>query len=194
MDNEKYTLDNDVNDVIEVNNDNTSGYYYVNTPVNKYVNRPSIKFAKMGNTDVQSPVRETKYSAGIDFFIPDDWNDGVQYTIRPQEKIVIPMKICIDMIGSGLENYMLKFENKSGIAVKKGLVVGACVIDADYQGELMVHVYNASNEPTAIFPGGKIIQGIITEVIYASPSQYHIDDLFTTQSDRGAGRFGSTGD
>jgi len=151
-----------------------------------------LMFAKIG--DVKSPVRGTKHSAGIDFFVPNDWNSGVQYTIRPGDKVVIPMKIHIDLLGSYLPNFMMKFENKSGVAIKKGLVVGACVIDADYQGELMVHVYNASNEPTTISPGDKIIQGILQEILYAEPTEYTLDELYWEISERGDGRFGSTGD
>jgi dUTP pyrophosphatase len=152
---------------------------------------PKLRYAKIG--DVKSPERGTEFSAGIDFFIPNDFNDGKNYTIQPQEKIIIPMQIHIDMLGSELEAYMMKFENKSGVAIKKGLVVGACVIDADYQGELMVHVYNMSNEPTYISPGDKIIQGILTEVLYAEPQELDFNDLYKVKSERGDGKFGSTG-
>jgi len=190
MDNEKYTLDKQ----------ETGSFDGVisppsEVPVNSFkcisMMTSTLRFAK--TKFVKTPERGTEYSAGLDFFIPNDWNDNSEYIIQPQQKVIIPMGIHIDLLGSGLGRYMLKFENKSGIATKKGLVVGACVIDADYQGELMVHIYNASDIPASIDPGQKIIQGILIEVLYAEPAELCLDDLYLTNSSRGAGRFGSTG-
>jgi len=156
----------------------------------------NLRFAK--TRDVKSPVRGTSHSAGLDFFIPNDWVTDDYYEkgthwLHPREKIVIPMGIHVDLLGSGLANYMLRFDNKSGIAVKTGVVVGACVIDADYQGELMVHVYNTSDYRVQLQAGDKIIQGILIEVLYAEPAELMLEELYRTKSSRGAGRFGSTG-
>jgi len=170
------------------------GIYITNGAVN-IESYYSLRFAK--TRDVKSPERGTKHSAGLDFFIPNDWDtddyEKGTHWLLPQEKIVIPMGIYVDLLGSGLQNYMLRFDNKSGVAVKKGVVVGACVIDADYQGELMVHIYNTSEHRVQIKAGDKIIQGILIEVLYARPDEKTFEELYETKSDRGAGRFGSTG-
>ena len=153
-----------------------------------------IKMAK--TRDVKSPERGTEYSAGLDFFIPNTWNETNPYYIGVGENVVIPMGIYVDLLGSELENYMMMFENKSGVAVKRGLLVGAKVIDADYQGELMVNIHNPSDAIRKINPGDKIIQGILIPVKYSTPDVYDsLDDLYTLgTSSRGAGRFGSTGE
>ena len=144
--------------------------------------------------DVKVPVRGTEHSAGLDFFIPNTWNDKLVYRIGVGENVVIPMGIFVDLLGSNLENYMMMFENKSGVAVKRGLLVGAKVIDADYQGELMVNIHNPSDRIQQIRPGDKIIQGILIPVVYADPLLYKMDDMFKNKSVRGEGRFGSTGE
>ena len=85
--------------------------------------------------DVKLPVRGTDKSAGIDFFIP---NDFVSQTILPGESVCIPSGIKANVPNG----FALVVFNKSGVALKRSLAVGACVIDEDYQGEIHLHVYN----------------------------------------------------
>lgn len=82
---------------------------------------PEIKFSKTKN--VKSPTRGTSQSAGIDFFIPDDWNDGLSLYMNPNSSVLIPSGIKVNVP----EGYALIAFNKSGIATKKNLQVGACV-------------------------------------------------------------------
>ena len=84
--------------------------------------------------------------------------------------------------------------NKSGVALKKNLSVGACVVDEDYQGEIHLHVYNFGNESIEISPGEKLVQMILLPVFYDSIEEVEVDDLFPEVSARGEGGFGSTGD
>ena len=80
---------------------------------------------------------------------------------------------------------------RSGLATKQGLApankVG--VIDADYRGELMVSLYNHSNETCTVVCGDSIAQLVIAP--YLTAQFQEADELDDTQ--RGAGGFGSTG-
>lgn len=142
---------------------------------------------------VKNPQRGTDFSAGIDFFIPDTFNKGLPFELKSGNRCIIELGVYIDLIGSGLNNYALIFMNKSGVATKTGLVVGACVIDADYQGELMLNLYNPTDVSVEIEPGMKAIQGIILPVYYSQPEIVPFKDLYKDKSSRGDGRFGSTG-
>ena len=143
---------------------------------------PDLRFAKV--REVKTPERGTTHSAGLDFFVPTLWNNGIS----------IETGIHIDLMGSGLKNYILQFNNKSGVAVKRGLVVGACIIDADYQGELIIDIHNISNKIQIIEPGTKIAQGILVEVLYSNLEEHEFNQLYKSKTERGEGRFGSTGD
>jgi dUTP pyrophosphatase len=85
--------------------------------------------------------------------------------------------------------------NKSGIAAKKSLLVGACVIDEDYQGEIHIHLINAGTQVQTIFPGDKIIQVVLVPVAYTNieivSTEEELWDGKVTK--RGEGGFGSTG-
>lgn len=70
--------------------------------------------------DVKSPERGTSKSAGIDFFIPQDFETTY---LQPGHTILIPAGIKVKLP----EGYALIANNKSGIAFKKQLLVGACV-------------------------------------------------------------------
>ena len=84
--------------------------------------------------------------------------------------------------------------NKSGVATKMGLTIGACVIDEDYQGEIHLHLINASAFNVTIQPGDKIAQFILLDMDYDGVEEvYTLGQLFTEESERGEGGFGSTG-
>lgn len=147
-----------------------------------------FRYAKIRN--VKSPQRGTSKSAGIDFFIPEDWNDGKPAVIGPCEDVLIPSGLKVQFPA----NHALIAFNKSGIATKQKLIVGACVVDEDYQGEMHIHLINTSKTMgTTIGPGMKIAQFILVPVNYAEPEECALDDLYTETTKRGEGGFGSTG-
>ncbi|RUO20613.1 dUTP diphosphatase [Aliidiomarina haloalkalitolerans] len=80
---------------------------------------------------------------------------------------------------------------RSGLGHKHGIVLGNLVglIDSDYQGELKVSVWNRSNQAFTIEPGERIAQLVIIPVVQAD---FHLVSEFT-ETDRGAGGFGSSG-
>lgn len=159
-----------------------------------------MKFAKV--RDVKSPVRGTPQSAGIDFFIPNDFPTTY---VTGGEDILIPSGI-VAKIPAG---YMLMAENKSGVvtsysaktkcgmAIKhpcfpSPVTVGAKIVDSDYQGEIHIHLINNGKQEIKLEPGMKIVQFILVPVSYDSLEETDISELFAEQSVRGAGGFGST--
>lgn len=86
--------------------------------------------------------------------------------------------------------------NKSGVASKKSLLIGAQVIDAGYSGEVHIDLHNVGNADISIKPDDKVIQGIMLPIITPTPMKVNEDELYKdilSPSDRGAGGFGSTG-
>ena len=78
---------------------------------------------------------------------------------------------------------------RSGLSVKKGIDVLAGVVDAGYRGEIMVCLYNTSDEDVEINRGDRIAQIIFQEVPLVSLIES--EELETSQ--RGSNGFGSTG-
>lgn len=78
---------------------------------------------------------------------------------------------------------------RSGLAVKKGIQVGAGVIDRDYTGEVKVVLFNHGDEDFEIKKGDRIAQLIIEQI--EMPEVKLVNELLVTQ--RGEGGFGSTG-
>ena len=137
---------------------------------------------------VKTPVRGTPLSAGLDFFVPDDF-PGTHYLV-PGDAVNVPSGIKVKVP----HGYALVFMNKSGVAVKKGLQVGACVVDEDYQGEVHLHVRNTTPEVQSIQPGEKLVQALLIPVSYEGIEEV-LDplELYEEKTQRGEGGFGSTG-
>jgi len=146
-----------------------------------------MKFFK--SRKVKNPQRGTAGSAGIDFFVPDAF-PGAQ--LSPGQSINIPSGIHVRLPPG---RALIMF-NKSGVALRNFLQVGACVIDEDYQGEVHLHVTNIGEQPTYIRPGMKLVQGLVINVDGPEqPSEVKsLEDLYENhESSRGRGGFGSTG-
>lgn len=147
----------------------------------------TIKFSKIGS--VKSPCRAHPTDAGIDFFVPDGFNHSSPYYIQPGESILI--KSCLKV--KVPENHALILFNKSGVAATRSLILGSCVVDESYQGELIFNLHNISKTEKIIEPGDKIVQGILLPMNYLQTEEVPIDDLYSEVSERGSGGFGSTG-
>lgn len=158
-----------------------------------------IKFSKIRN--VKSPQRGTSKSAGIDFFVPT----GFKATLRPHSDLLIPSGIKVNMP----EGYMLLGADKSGVVTSSrarllanmpskadafpgAVIIGAKVIDEDYQGEIHIHVINTSDQIIDIRPNMKIAQFIFVPVSYFELQEVPENELFADKSERGIGGFGST--
>lgn len=162
-----------------------------------------MKFAKIRN--VKSPVRGTGKAAGIDFFVPN-FGSNKGFIVNPGTDVLIPSGIKMEIP----EGYMLMAADKSGVVTSKWacidagrtpkkeafespVIVGAKIVDEDYQGEIHIHLINCGNETIHIKPGMKIAQFILVPVAYDNLVEVHEDDLFTKASERGDGALGSTG-
>ena len=138
--------------------------------------------------DVKLPTRGTSGSAGIDFYVPNYYPESLS-EIKPGERFFIPSGIKANVP----QGYALIAFNKSGIALNKDLMIGACVVDSDYQGEIHLHLINVGNEPKRISPGDKIVQFLLIEVDHDIVEEVREEDLFDYTSTRATGGFGSTG-
>lgn len=108
-------------------------------------------------------------------------------TIGPLERVIVPTGLFLEIpVG-----YEVQVRPRSGLAAKHGITVlnSPGTIDADYRGELKVILVNLSNEAFSIEPGERIAQIVLArhEVIEWEQT----DEL--SESERGAGGFGSTG-
>lgn len=140
-----------------------------------------IKFKKIRN--VKSPSRGTSKSAGIDFYVPNDFPPVTLYT---NEAVNVPSGIEVQLP----KNTCLVAFNKSGMAIN-GLQVGAQVVDEDYTSEIHLHVRNVSRRPVQIIPGKKLVQFLLLPAFYAALEQAY--ELNHDGSERQGGGFGSTG-
>lgn len=141
---------------------------------------------KIGNDDkFPLPHRATDGSAGIDLRACVD----EPITIKAGES---------QLIGTGLAiyiqdpDYVGLIMPRSGLGHKHGIVLGNLtgVIDADYQGELMVSIWNRSQTDYVLQPGEKMAQYLVVPI--ARPT-FEIVAEFSDISVRGEGGFGSTG-
>ena len=142
------------------------------------------------------PVRAHATDAGMDlFFCPaprDDIPKQIE-SVLPHGSSLFPTGLKIEVP----EGYMLEIKNKSGIASKRQLVVGACVVDSGYDGEIFVNVHNVGKETQTVFPCDRIAQAVLLPVVHFRALETHEDNLYNwypiAMSDRKAGGFGSTG-
>ena len=87
----------------------------------------------------------------------------------------------------------MEIKNKSGVASKRQLIVGACVVDPGYDGEIYVNLHNIGTETQKIKPGDKIAQAVLVPIVHCGIEETSEDNL-NQGSPRAAGGFGSTGD
>lgn len=109
-------------------------------------------------------------------------------TLAPGQRTMIPTGLAIELPDA---QYVALLYARSGLAIKHGLTLPNCVgvIDSDYRGEVRVGLINLGTEPYTVQPGERIAQLCIAPVWQAAFVQ--ANDLSDT--DRGAGGFGSTG-
>ena len=129
------------------------------------------------------PTYGTAEAAGADLYACLEQD----VTIEPGTTAFVPTGIALE-VPRGCAGLIYA---RSGLACKKGLApankVG--VIDSDYRGEIIVALHNHSAEPRTIASGERIAQFIITPVL--TPGYEIAEEL--SETERGEGRFGSTG-
>jgi dUTP pyrophosphatase len=130
------------------------------------------------------PQYATAGSAGLDLRACID----APLEIKPGQTELVPSGIAVHLSDPGLAAVVLP---RSGLGHKHGIVLGNLVglIDSDYQGQIMVSVWNRSGMPFTLDPMERIAQLVIVPVLQV---KLNLVDAFA-QSERGAGGFGSTG-
>jgi dUTP pyrophosphatase len=140
------------------------------------------------------PVRAHQMDAGMDlFYCPNGEKklyDSKDFFIPPKESRLIPTGIKVEIP----YGYMLEIKNKSGIAYKRQLIVGACVVDPGYNGEVYVNLHNIGAETQMIRPGDKVAQAILIPIVHCKVEEVESDEFLNFHSKRGEGGFGSTGE
>ncbi len=108
--------------------------------------------------------------------------------LSPGQTVLVPTGMAIHLADPGLAAMILP---RSGLGHKHGIVLGNLVglIDSDYQGELMVSVWNRGHERFTLNPLDRIAQLVVVPVLQVG---FDVVEEFD-DSERGADGFGSTG-
>ena len=147
----------------------------------------------MVHDNVHPPARSNPSDAGLDLrWSPAD-GEVTGQRIQPGESVLLETG-CMFAIPHG---YMMDIKNRSGMAAKRQLLVGACVVDSGYEGEVFINLHNIGTEVQLIHPGDKIAQAVVTPVVHARFIASETADIYEwypiTLSARGSGALGSTG-
>ncbi len=140
---------------------------------------------KIKKTDprAQAPTYGSEGAAGADLYALSE----EAITIQPGETVMVHTGIAIELP----DGYAGLVYPRSGLASKRGLApankVG--VVDPDYRGEVMVALHNHSMMPQTIEPNERIAQLVITPFLHVD----FVESEELTDTQRGAGGFGSTG-
>lgn len=151
---------------------------------------PEIRLQWLPDADqnLGLPTYETEGAAGADMRanFADDLREG-GVTLLPGARALIPTGFSME-IPRGFE---VQIRPRSGLALKHGISLPNTpgTIDSDYRGPVGVILINLGAEPVTIAHGDRIAQMVVAPVVQASFSL--ADSL--TDTDRGAGGFGSTG-
>ncbi|MBL4651417.1 MAG: dUTP diphosphatase [Flavobacteriales bacterium] len=141
----------------------------------------NVKIINKSKNDL--PQYETPLSAGLDLRADVD----VPIVLTPMQRKLIPTGLYIELP----EGYEAQIRPRSGLAYKKGLTVlnSPGTIDADYRGEIGVVLVNLSKQVVTLEPNERIAQMVIAKHERVKWNQ--TEEI--TETERGAGGFGSTG-
>ena len=130
------------------------------------------------------PAYATEHSAGLDLRAALD----APLLLASGETALIPSGLAIHIGDPGLCAVILP---RSGLGHKHGIVLGngTGLIDADYQGPLMISTWNRGLAAYTIEPGDRIAQLVLLPIVRAT---LQVVDTFDASA-RGAGGFGHTG-
>lgn len=130
------------------------------------------------------PSYATSASAGLDLRAALER----PLTLEPGDAALVPSGLAIHLGDPGLCAVILP---RSGLGHKHGIVLGngTGLIDADYQGPLLISVWNRGREAFTIQPGDRIAQLMVLPIVRAS---LQVVEEFQA-SERGEGGFGHTG-
>ena len=130
------------------------------------------------------PAYATAASAGLDLRAALD----APLTMQPGDAALVPSGLAIHLADPTLCALVLP---RSGLGHRHGIVLGngTGLIDADYQGPLLISLWNRGHEAFTIEPGDRVAQLVIVPIVRAT---LQVVDTFE-ESERGSGGFGHTG-
>ena len=142
-----------------------------------------MRVALINKSNYPAPAYATAHSAGLDLRA----NIEESIELKSLERVLVPTGLFMEL-PVGVE---AQIRPRSGLAFKNGITVlnTPGTIDADYRGEIKVLLVNLSNEPFNIEPGERIAQMVVAK--HEQVEWVEQDSL--SESERGAGGFGSTG-
>ena len=142
-----------------------------------------LKVKVINRSRFDLPRYATPLSAGMD--VRADIDEAV--VLRPLERAMIPTGLYVELPAG----YEMQIRPRSGLAAKHGITVlnSPGTIDADYRGEIRVILVNLSNEEFRIEGGERIAQMVVAR--HEQVEWELAEEL--SDSERGAGGFGSTG-
>lgn len=144
----------------------------------------TVRFRRLEHgRDLPAPAPASPSSAGADLRAAV----SAPVTIEPGARLVVPTGLAVE-IPAGFEGQV---RPRSGLAANHGVTVlnAPGTIDADYRGEIGVLLVNLGERPYVVCRGERVAQIVFARV--AAPAWEEVDLL--SDSDRGAGGFGSTG-
>tara|TARA_B100001093_G_scaffold407299_1_gene395920 strand:- start:1059 stop:1493 length:435 start_codon:yes stop_codon:yes gene_type:complete len=129
----------------------------------------------------QLPSRGSQGAAGYDLYAANP----EPIVVRHSQRALIPTGIQV-VLPPGTYG---RIAPRSGLAVKKGISVGAGVVDIDYTGDVGILIFNHGSEEFTVTAGDRIAQLILERIV--TPEVVELDHVSETR--RGCGGFGSTG-
>jgi len=137
----------------------------------------------------KTPTRANPSDAGLDvFFCPED-DEAIKLKKGENRLFQTGLKFGVP------HGYMLQVMNRSGMASKRSLVVGAHCVDSGYDGEVFIDLHNIGIRNVEIRPGDKIAQVVLVPVVHfraIEKSDGSLYDESISMSNRGSGALGST--
>lgn len=128
------------------------------------------------------PTKAHTSDAGFDLYMP---TDSRQTLLKAYDSLTIDTGVHVNIP----HGFVGMLKSKSGLNVRSG-IRGEGVIDAGYDGSIVVKLYNDSRQDYRFTPGEKITQLVILPIPEVELRQV---EAFNTESDRGSDGFGSSG-
>lgn len=147
-----------------------------------------VEYARVRES-AKHPERANPSDAGLDVFFCPEFDQEVVLESGESALFDSGLKFAIP------HGYMLQVMNRSSVAAKRGLIVGAHCIDSGYEGEVFIDLHNVSHVTQVVASGEKIAQLVMIPVINFRAQETDEDELYEepmTISNRGFGALGST--
>ncbi len=130
------------------------------------------------------PIYATEFASGCDARAAI----SEPLTISPNSSAIIPTGIKVELP----KGFEIQVRPRSGFAAKNQVTVlnAPGTIDSDYRGEICIILINHGKDPFIVSPKMRIAQLVLSQVIQAE----FISQESLTETQRGAGKFGHTGE